>query len=577
MPHPPGSGTTVTPPASGGSTAPGAPASIAGGRSIREWTTCNGTSDDTAGVTAAFAAAKNAAFPLVVDCPVRLKIGMDISRSIFIDSDTTVIFTGAGKFTVDNVLIPAFVMANSQNIVLTNWNVEYDASLPVDSSAGGYVNNGVFIKGDSPQHAFNDLRLTSWLASNRQINFAKESGVNSQWTGLTNPCAVFYLSGDVAHVTIDGLNMYAPPTAGISRFIPVAFSMNPNYKSGQTLTGPVPMVARYQAIPHDLLFSNITLDGTYMGWVGNARNFTAQSIHSLRYGDLQDAYGGNVGGVGKWFAPPHLFYLSYSSSTDATLVNENISISHVRDEGVRLGVARDKGGSDSISGYANSLKISCKACAVDGYTSSRPDGFMDVLSAEGLSVSNVTATYDSSFINNLYPGWRFPSSSYNDVKFENISLTDLAPVTSAMPVGNATQSNHNVIFSNVRIGMHRWGGDGSPLPAVALPAIHGEDSSVSLNYAINDTHEQIVHFQTAYVQTTLHATPAKVNAGSATTLIYSSRQAGDCSPSGAWAGTTGTNGMRTVKMSAPGSFNFNLTCVNGGNSASAAVQVAVLP
>ena len=39
-----------------------------------------GTSDDTAGVAKAFAAARHGAFTLVVDCSVSIKIGMDIAR-----------------------------------------------------------------------------------------------------------------------------------------------------------------------------------------------------------------------------------------------------------------------------------------------------------------------------------------------------------------------------------------------------------------------------------------------------------------------------------------------------------------
>jgi hypothetical protein len=115
------------------------------GKSIGNWVGCTGTSDDTAGVAKAFAAARHGAFTLVVDCPVNIKIGMDIARTIFIDDGTTIEFTGSGKFTVDNILIPAFVIADSGNITLTNWNVEYDAGLPVDQNVGGFTNNGDFV------------------------------------------------------------------------------------------------------------------------------------------------------------------------------------------------------------------------------------------------------------------------------------------------------------------------------------------------------------------------------------------------------------------------------------------------
>jgi hypothetical protein len=119
---------------------------------------CSGTSDDTAGVVKAFAAARHGAFTLVVDCPVNIKIGTDIARSVFIEDGTTVEFTGAGKFTVDNVQIPAFVIADSSNINLTNWNVEYNATLPVNEAIG-YEDSGEF-NGGKAGNAFNDVPRT---------------------------------------------------------------------------------------------------------------------------------------------------------------------------------------------------------------------------------------------------------------------------------------------------------------------------------------------------------------------------------------------------------------------------------
>src|SRR5260370_41912701 len=129
-----------------------------------------------------------------------------------------------------------------------------------------------------------------------------------------------------------------------------------------------------------------------MGWVGGVRERILENITSLRYGDLQDAAVGNVGGIGKWFAPPHLFYFSYVAG-DPTLFNSDIHFTHVLDKGIRVGKARDAGGTDTISGYANSLKLGCVSCSVDGYQSSRPDGLRDVLTSDGLTMSNVSATY----------------------------------------------------------------------------------------------------------------------------------------------------------------------------------------
>src|SRR5260370_11858487 len=113
-----------------------------------------------------------------------------------------------------------------------------------------------------------------------------------------------------------------------------------------------------------------------MGWEGHPENGVFEKFRSRRYGDLQDANGGNVGGVGKWFAPPHLFYLNYRVAGDPGLFNKKIRIHDVVDAGFRIGTARDKGVADSITAYALSLKIGCVDCSVDTSPSTRPDGFM---------------------------------------------------------------------------------------------------------------------------------------------------------------------------------------------------------
>jgi hypothetical protein len=68
-------------------------------RSISDFVACDGVKDDNANVARALAAAKNSAFTLIIDCPVRIdygKNGMDIERTLFIDNGTTVQFAGAG-------------------------------------------------------------------------------------------------------------------------------------------------------------------------------------------------------------------------------------------------------------------------------------------------------------------------------------------------------------------------------------------------------------------------------------------------------------------------------------------------
>lgn len=462
----------------------GAPARAADSttQSIKRWAACDGHADDTVATAKAFAAAKQGAFTLIVDCPVRLHFGSEVGRSVFIEDGTHVTFTGAGKMIVDNVFQPAFVVANASDITLTNWDVEYQGGLPANPDTGGFQREGKFVAQRGrfqPAAAFNDTHITSWLAKNRGINFDQTLGhVSSVWVGPTNTSSLFFISGDVARLRVTGMRLHVPADAGAERFIPMAFSFSRNYKSRQGINNTTPQTAQFVAVPHDLMFSDIDLDGTYMGFQGNLQDATFEHIRSHRYADLQDAQGGSVGGVGKWFAPPHLFYLNYAKDGDPSLFNRNITIRDIIDSGPRLGKARDGGKGDTISGNALSLKVGGVNVVVDGYQSNRPDGFMDVLTSDGLTVSNVQASYDSSFLNNLYPGLRFPDSPYSNITFRNVVLTDLAPQTVQRPIGNAKEStNSHIVFTDVQVKLNQWAGSGSIQPAMA-----GANNQVSIDF-----------------------------------------------------------------------------------------------
>jgi hypothetical protein len=563
-----GSANATTPTTTTPSTppAPTTPVPPTNKKSISGWVSCSGTSDDTSGVIKAFAAARHGAFTLVVDCPVHLHSGLAIDRGIFIDSGTAVEFTGSGKFRVDNLFHPAFIIANSNNITLTNWNVEWDGVVPINPNVGGYEFEGKFVAAPGstqPAGAFNDLVLTKWLATNRSISFNETQGwVKSIWVGAVNLSAVFYVTGDTSDVVFTGLKLYVPSAAGAEHFIPMAFSLSANWKSNQSVTGKTLETTQYAAVPHKLTFSSIDFDGTLMGWQGNVQDSMFENITSHRYADLQDANGGTVGGIGKWFPPPHLFYLN-THAADPGLFNSNIHIANVLDQGPRIGVARDKGGADGMSGYALSLKLGCTLCSVDTYTSTRPDGFMDVLPSDGLTVSNVIATFDSLFLNNVFPGGiRFPGTGgYSHVTFENVQLKDTAESTVHPPIGNAPYpTNDGIVFTNVQITMNRWAGPDLPLPTIA-----GQTNHVALDFTMSGQSMKVSHLIKAAVMVTLKGSPINVHPGASTVLSWNSKDASSCTASGAWSGAVGASGSRTVKLASAGNYDFNLA----GQSASA--------
>ena len=211
-------------------------------KSVKTWAKCDGVTDDLKAMTTAMDAAKNNAFVLVVDCPLFLHIGSDIAKPIFIEDNTTVIFSGnTASITVDNIMVPAFVLANTTNATLTNWNIIFKGLIPINPDVGGYYNNGVFytVAGSvQPAGAFNDSRMKPWLAANRNITFDGSQGwVSSIWRGGVQPQAILYFNGNTSGVKVSGLKLSVPVSAGLQSYIPMAISFGPQWKSNQTVSG----------------------------------------------------------------------------------------------------------------------------------------------------------------------------------------------------------------------------------------------------------------------------------------------------------------------------------------------------
>lgn len=541
-------------------------------RSISEWVTCGGVVDGAAGVARAVQAARNGAFKLNVDCPVLIKIGTDIAKPIFIDNDTTIQFTGSGQFTVDNVFVPAFAIVNSARVKLVDWRVQYVGSMPVDWATGGYLNNGVFVAnagGAPPSYMFNDIALKAWLYSNRQISF---TDTNPYWTGPIGASAVFHIRGSTTDLTISGLKLFVPSGAGGHQFIPVAFSLTPGNLNGKTYSASTPFTTDNFAIPTRITFDNIDLDGTIMGWQGNGRDVTFNKIRSHRYGDLQDAAGGNVGGVGKWFAPPHLFYLNYNVNGDLNLANRNFTMTDVIDYGVRVGVARDRGNTDSISGYANSLKIGGYNITVNGYQSLRPDGLMDVLSCDVCSFANMSATYSSTFLNGIYPSLRFPAFGYKNVTFRNVSVTDTASISGILPMGTARGTdNSNLTFENVKIKMNKWYNSSNQEMDLLAQTYGGVGHKIVIQHDFTPPSSNMaVSVVSGRVNTlgwSLTLAPSTVRAGASTTVGWSTLNASRCATTAGF-GTSSTTLVagQTVSSAVAGTVAYSLSCVGTDGS-----------
>ncbi len=553
-------------------------------RSIREWATCDETKDSAKEIAKAFAAAKNAAFALNVDCPVFAHIGSDIARPIFIDDKTTVIFSGTGKIVVDNLFIPAFVLANVSNVTLKNWRIQYSAVVPVNPRTGGYYNDGVFISSPSsamtPQAgAFNDGTLRLWLSRNRGVKFADGAARGTpRWTGPVMSAAIFHFRGTTANVTVSGLKVFAPQDAGVDAFAPNVFSFNIGPKNNQTVTASSPIDATTSAIPSNLAFSDIDFDGTYMGFNGTVRNSTFAGVRSHRYGDLQTRSGGSPGGVGKWFAPPHLFYLNYDGAiADASLVTQSVSIVDVIDYGVRLGVARDKNDGGALSGNALSLKIGGFDILVDGYESHRPDSFLDLLQSEGVTIRNVKATYDSSFMNYIYPAIRFPGGShpalpgYKNIALTSVSLADLAASTSVVPIRMSTVGvNSGVVVSDAAFSLNRWSASTLQDLMRSAALVKGSGHKISFVYNVvapgTSAPASVASGLSGSMSWFLAVAPNATTVGGSALLTYAATGATVCRAGPTWSNGGKFSGGALVTSPLPAPAPYSLTCAGKDGS-----------
>ena len=444
-------------------------------RSLRDWAVCDGETDDTAAVRQAVGLASGNAFVLLVDCPVFVHVKNDIARPIFIESDTEIRFSGNGEMKIDNVFVPGFAIVNARHVTLLDWRVRYVGEIPIEALGSTYLQNGgtvtVAARIRPESGAFNDTTLKTWLTTHRGVRF---QNVNPLWSGPVDAAAIFYFRGSASNIDVEGMKIYVAPDATPRRFVPTAFSFSRGEKDDAGVARETNHTAERFAVPTDVKFNDVDLDGVLMGWQGVVQHANFERIRSHRYADLQDDEGTNVGGVNKWFAPPHLFYLNYQPDPPLESITRNIRIADVVDSGPRVGAARDTDPSKPRSGYANSLKIGGEYIAVEDYNSNRPDGWLDLLPSRHATFRRIRAEYDSSFLHNLYPALRFPGgpmlpiSDYSDVEMENIRIIDRAESPRNAPMWPSCLSgNRNIFMRDIQFELKRWSGPSEELERMA--------------------------------------------------------------------------------------------------------------
>jgi hypothetical protein len=498
-------------------------------------------SDDSAVVAKAIAGAAKNAYTLIVDCAANLDIGVSVDKSIFINNGTTVNFTSTGKFLVNNLFTPAFVIANSSNITLNNWNVVYTATwksgvgyrttnygMPVTFNTGGYYLGGTWYAqapngtNQNGSGTFNDEVYSDYLSANKGIKFegcTKNGGCHALWPGSICESAVFFLSGDTSNVTFNNISLTAASviaanankkTPDVTRFIPFGFMFATGYRSNQTLNSSTPSFTAanahlYYATPTKIAFNGVTLDGYMMGFQGAISDSTFSNITAKNYSDLQDSNGNNVGGYNNTMPPPHLVYFdNMAGVVDSELVNQNLAFTTVKDgfdPSAQNPVSLRRGKARLTGGYSDAFKIQCVSCSIDSYTSYRKDGFMTLMGNTDLKVSNVLQHYDSGYTNNygLAPvAWHVfrGTGPIANLTFSNVSLID--DVTTNTPsvattVGPIDNVNGTNLLMDITVTLTKWGGGSSKPCAPTSIGTLVNGSNVTVN--VKDNPSQSVTYK----------------------------------------------------------------------------------
>jgi hypothetical protein len=196
---------------------------------------------------------------------------------------------------------------------------------------------------------------------------------------------------------------------------------------------------------------------------------------------------------------------------------------------------------------------------------------LDVLPSNGLTITNSSAVYDSAFINNLYPGWRFPSLPYNNLTFENVSIKDDADSSSRAPIGNAYSSaNSNIVFKSVEASVNRWTGP-TVLP---IPIIEGSNNSIQMDAVIESQSIMGVYTQVGSESVTVKGTESTVSVGSLTSVTWFSEGATSCASGGGLTGAMSIGGTKSVKLATAGTTDFTVTCKDGSTTVTSTLPIS---
>jgi hypothetical protein len=256
--------------------------------------TPGGIVDSRSALNTAVQAAAAANKALVIDCIIRANIGTDITKAIFLAPNAGIFFMPGAYIITDHVMVPLFVICNSSNVTFYNYNVQYVGTFGVTAIDQQNPASPV----NATLGSFNDVTVKNYMAANWGNTYSGSG--SSIFPSATNACAQILISGQAKNINFLGkTRAWVPAGAPACNFIPCFISCFAQWLPNQLITSalqssaPIPSTA---AVPDHIFIEDLEIDGCLMGIVGTATHVQVNNCRGIRYSDLQDANGNNLGG-----------------------------------------------------------------------------------------------------------------------------------------------------------------------------------------------------------------------------------------------------------------------------------------
>lgn len=403
----------------------------------------SGSTDQRANFISAMDSAIASGKWLVVDVPCFIDIQADWTKPVFLKSGLKLKCRGAGRLTVNQSFVPAFMIVHQSNIKLYDLEVQYIGQMPA-----------VF-PGWMASDNFNTITLQNWLIANCGLAISSRTPLNGE-SGTAGIAPIFKILGETTDVEVLRPHIYVSEGVLPSRYIPTIFTFGVEWKKNSVIGSLTPRDKTYVAQPARIRLSKPVLDGAYHFIHGSLTDSDFDDVQAYRYADLQDDAGGNLGGSAEWFAGGHCFYLTGPVSGEAAtyFYPDRVNIRRVRDYGIKVG-------SMTTIRNANSLKITKSGIVtVDDYESHRPGGFGEINNNDGVSIRRLRGTYDSS---QSTFGFRIQTYQKNLVLDDwDLSDVNLAPAYIPIAGYNYDPSSKNLSITNIRMRLPDFTGTAHP-------------------------------------------------------------------------------------------------------------------